>query len=126
MFKSLIQTFKIKPVSAKNFFGEIKPPPGVDKYSGSKGQGLFILLNNILKLMIIGAGIFALINFIIAGYEFISAEGDSTKVTKAWNRIWQSALGLVIAAGSFTLAAVLSKIIFGRFDAILRPEIYGP
>ena len=119
----LIQVFK--PVQAQ-FFGRVNPPGGVSRYGGTQGEGLIVLLNNIMKLLIVGAGIFALFNFIFAGYDFLSAGGDSDKVTNAWNKIWQSALGLMIAAGSFILAAIFGKIIFGEWHAILSPQIYGP
>ena len=115
-----------KSAQAAGIFGQIKPPPGVSQYSGSHGAGLVKFLNNILRLLIIGAGLFALFNFIIAGYEFITAGGDAQKINQAWAKIWQSLLGLVVAAGSFTLAAVFGKLIFGRWDAILTPTIYAP
>ena len=118
-------TLIFKPVYAQ-IFGNINPPPGVDRYAGAGGAGLLTLLNNIMKLLIAGAGIFAVFNLITAGYEFISANGEVDKVTKAWNKIWQSALGLIIAGGSFALAAIFGRIIFGSYDAILNPSIYGP
>ena len=119
------QIFKPKPVFAQ-IFGNINPPPGVSEYGGQPGQGLFTLLNNVMKLMIVFAGIYALINFIVAGFDFINAGGNSEKITKAWEKIWQSLLGLLIAAGSFTLAAVFGKLIFGDYGAILAPKIYRP
>jgi len=114
-----------KPAFAQ-IFGKIEPPPGVKNYGGEPGEGLFIFLNNLMKLIIVAAGLFALLNFILAGFEFVSAGGDSEKISKAWAKIWQSLVGLLIAAGSFTLAAVFGKIIFGDFDAIINPNIYGP
>lgn len=114
-----------KPAYAQ-FFGRVNPPGGVSDYGGIDGAGLITLLNNIMKMLIVGAGIFAVFNFIFAGYDFISAEGDSEKVEKAWNKIWQSALGLLIAGGAFVIAAVFSKLIFGNWGAILNPTIYGP
>ena len=121
----LNQLFKPKSAFAQ-VFGDIKAPPGVDKYGGNPGEGLFILLNNLMKLIIVVAGLYALLNFILAGFEFISAGGNSEKVSKAWAKIWMSLVGLLVAAGSFTLAAVFGKIIFGSYDAILIPKIYGP
>jgi len=128
---STLLTQVFKPVLAqtpfnKKLFGNINPPPGVSKYSGTAGEGLFVFLNNLMKLIIVVAGLFALFNFIIAGYDYINAGGDSQKVSKAWEKIWQSLVGLLIAAGSFTLAAVFGKLIFGDWGAILTPKIYGP
>ncbi len=116
-----------KPVQAQsNIFGEIKPPEYIRQYNSEAGSGLIKLLNNILNLMVVGAGLFALVNFVLAGYGFISASGEPEKIQNAWAKIWQSLLGLVIVAGSFTLAAVFGKLIFGRFDAIINPQIKGP
>ncbi len=115
-----------KPVQAAPIVGDIEPPAFIKQYDSQYGSGLIILLNNILNLMIAVAGIFALVNFILAGYGFISAGGDAQQVEKSWNKIWQSLLGLVIVAGSFTIAAVFGKIIFGDFGAIINPQIEGP
>jgi len=107
------------------FFGCVSPPPGVKDYGDFK-TGLIPFANNILKLMIVGAGIFAFINIIVAGYGFLSAGGDSKKVEAAWNKIWQSLLGLAFVAGSFVLAAIFGWLIFKDPTAILNPKIYGP
>lgn len=115
-----------KPVYAAGFWGEVKAPPGVDKYGSVKNGGLVDFANNILKLAVLGAGLFALVNFIMAGYAFLSAGGDSQKVGQAWMKIFWSIIGLAFAAGSFALAAIFGKIIFGDWGAILAPVIYGP
>lgn len=122
MYKYLIRIFK-RPVLAQ--IGEINKPEALNKYT-DEGTGIFIILNNIMKFMIVGAGLFALFNFIISGYQFISAGGDSQKIEGAWNRIWQSMLGVLIAAGSFTIAGLLGKLIFGDWTAIISPTIEGP
>ncbi len=123
MFKFLGQVFK-KPAFAQ--IGNINQPNALNNYTSSQGEGIFLLLNNIMKVMIVGAGLFAMFNFITAGYEFISANGDAQKINNAWNKIWQSMLGVLIAAGSFTIAGVLGKLIFGEWTAIIIPEITGP
>ena len=124
MLTYLIQIFK-RPVWAQNI-GRIDPPDALNNYSSSEGEGIFAILNNIMKLMIVGAGLFALFNFITAGYQFISAGGDTQKINEAWNKIWQSMLGVLIAAGSFTIAGLLGKLIFGEWTAIISPEITAP
>lgn len=110
---------------AENFFGNITPPAAIQAY-GDLDTGLVKFANNLLKLLIVGAGIYAFLNIIIAGYEFLGAGGDAKKVEAAWKRIWQSLLGLAFVAGSFVLAAIFGWIIFGDAGAILSPEIYGP
>jgi hypothetical protein len=103
-------------------FGPITPP----NFISSEPTGLITLFNNILRLLIVGAGIYALLNFILAGYSFMSASGDPKKIELAWAKIWQSIVGLFIIAISFALAALLGQLLFGEPTAILNPKIYGP
>ena len=105
--------------------GTVTSPWG-SRYSGSQGEGLIILFNNLLKLVIAIAGIFAFINIIVAGYAFMSAGGNPEKVADAWSRIWQSLLGLIIVGASFLIAAVFGYLVFGDARAIISPTIYGP
>ena len=105
-----------------NVFGEIRPPNFMDP----DPVGLIFLFNSILRLLIVIAGIYALLNFILAGYSFIGASGDPKKIDAAWAKIWQSMIGLLIIVISFALAAVISKLLFGDAGAILNPKIYGP
>ena len=114
--------------AADGIIGGITPPPGVISYGDGSGNpsGLIMLLNNVLRLMILAAGIFALINFILAGFAFMTAAGDPKKVELAWAKIWQSMVGLLIIVGSFALAALVGQLIFKDPGAILKPVIYGP
>jgi len=115
-----------KFLSLDNPFGTVTAPQGVQKYAGGTLAGLPIFINNILKTLIIGAGIFTLFNLVIAGYGFLSAGDDPKKVAGAWAKIWQSLMGLAFAAGAFVLAAIFGQLIFGDANAILQIKIFGP
>lgn len=112
--------------------GKIEPPPGVKEYINIPGctacaiPGLLQFLNNIIKLLIVIAGLYAFINLILAGYQFMSAGGEPKEVEKAWAKIWQSLIGLLIIAGSFLLAAIFGWLLFKDPTAILVPKIYTP
>lgn len=84
--------------------------------------GIGQLINVIIYLLVGVAGLYAVFNFILAGYGFLSAGGDSRKVADAGAKIWQSVLGLAVAAGALVLAAIFGKLI--GFD-ILTPAIPG-
>ncbi|MEK7521337.1 MAG: hypothetical protein AAB599_00845 [Patescibacteria group bacterium] len=103
-------------------FGSITHPTG----STSGVAGLGNLIGAVLQLLVVIAGIWALFNFILAGYQFIQAGGDSKAVSAAWARIWQSLVGIVIVAASFLFAAIIGQIFFGSPTAILSPKLITP
>ena len=103
--------------------GQIKPPQALSGYGSDPAQAIGGLIERIVQLLIIGAGIYALFNFILAGYDFLSAGDDAKKVAGAWAKIWQTVLGLAIAAGSFVLAAIFGQLIFNDPTFILHPRI---
>lgn len=104
-------------------------PPGYKSVFGSGGEaqgGLVLFLSNVLRLFFVGAGVFALINFIVAGFQYMTAAGDTKALNAAWSRIWQSLIGLVLIVGSFAVAALFGQLIFGDPGFILNPKVYGP
>lgn len=110
--------------SASDMIGtKITPPTG--GYGGAQ-EGIVLLLTNILRLAFAAAGIFAFINFIIAGFQYMTAAGDSKKLSAAWARIWQSLIGLVIIVLSFAFASLIGYVLFGDAGFILNPKVYGP
>lgn len=110
---------------AENPLGNVTPPGplGAGGAYDINNGGIGNLLNLILKLLIVGGGIYALFNLVLAGYAFLGAGDDPKKVEGAWARIWQTAIGLLFMAGAFVLAAIFSQLIFGKWDFILNPSI---
>lgn len=93
---------------------------------GDVTKGLVPFFTNILRIFFVVAGILAFINFILAGFQYMTAAGDAKALQAAWDRIWQSLLGLILIVGSFALAALFGYLIFGDAGFILNPKIYGP
>lgn len=106
-----------------DIFGPIKNP--LEKYGGVE-TGLVSLLNNILRLIFIVAGLFALFQFIFAGFDFINAGGNPESVNRAWTKIWQALVGLMLVVVSILIAMLFGQILFGDPRAILEPKLYGP
>lgn len=112
---------------AQNPFGQVQLPAQITtKYGLVENGALGVFLNLILKTLVIGAGVYALFNLVLAGYAFMSAGDDSKKVAGAWAKIWQTMMGLAFAAGAFVLAAIFGWIIFGNPNALLLPYIPTP
>lgn len=107
-----------------NTFGPIDNP--LPNYGDLQTGGLLKFLSNFVNLFITVAGLFAFINLIIAGFQYISSGGDPKLTQAAWGKINMSLIGLVIIVGSFALAGIMGKILFGNWNAILSPQIVGP
>jgi hypothetical protein len=110
-------------------FGTIDNP--LKKLGSSYGDvtettGPVFFLSNVIRLITVGAGIFAFINLIISGIDYIGSSGNKEVTGRAIQRINMSLIGLVLIVGANALAAILGMLLFGEWDAILNPKIYGP
>ena len=104
-----------------SIFGEIKPPiENSPFFTPQDGSGIFIFLSAIFKLAGTIAGIYFVVQIIIAGFNYLSANGDEKKTSQAWAIIWQSLIGIAIVASAFVLANVIGNWI--GID-ILNPTI---
>ena len=109
--------------NAQNIFGNIQAPGPLGNFGDVTTGGIGNFLTLIFRLMIVGGGIYALFNIILAGYAFLSAGDDPKKMEGAWAKIYQSIIGLSFIAGSFVLAAIFGQLIFGEWDFIINPQI---
>src|SRR3972149_4884288 len=109
-----------------DIFGNVTAPPGVSQYGNLTEGGPTYFITNILRFLIVIAGVYALINMVLAGYAFLSAGDDPKKVAGAWAKISQTLLGLAFAAGALVLAAFFGQLIFGDPNALLQIRIFGP
>jgi hypothetical protein len=117
-----------KLAQAGDIIGRVERPPGIGNggYGSINQGGPTAFISNIIKLLIVAAGVYAVLNIVIAGLGFISAGGDPKKIADAWAKIWQSLLGLTVAAGSFVIAGLMGQILFGDPNALLQITIFGP
>ena len=109
-----------------NPFGQVELPQGLSAYGNDSGIAFGKLIQFALRGLIVVAGIYALFNLVLAGYSFMSAGDDSKKVAGAWAQIYQTIIGLAVAAGSFVLAAIFGQLLFGSWDFLLKPVISTP
>lgn len=74
-------------------------------------------ISSIVGMMTLIAAIWFLFMILFAGYEWISAGGDTKKIAAARDRITHAFVGLVIVVGSWSLLAVTGQ--FLGFDTTL-------
>jgi hypothetical protein len=116
----------INQVFAQDIVGQVENPlPSYGTFDNPNG-GIIALFANLLRLVFVAAGIYAFLNIITAGFQYMTAAGDPKKLSAAWARIWQTLMGLVILISSFAFAAIIGVLFFNDAGFILRPTIYGP
>ncbi|OGG20201.1 hypothetical protein A3D03_01255 [Candidatus Gottesmanbacteria bacterium RIFCSPHIGHO2_02_FULL_40_13] len=107
--------------------GKITPPGNLpilfDPGDPTKLTGLISLINTLLRVTFIVAGLWAFLNIILAGFGFLSAGGDDKKIAKSWAQMWQSLIGLLFIVSSFIIAAIIGIVLFNDPSAILVPKI---
>lgn len=80
-------------------------------------------LSVVVRLLVVIAGIWALVQFLLGGLGYITAGGDSKKTQEAYQKITYSIIGLVVIAVSFIIVTILSKLLFGAGFDILNPTL---
>ncbi len=110
-----------------NPFGQATiPVPITNIYGNEAGSAFGKLIQFGLRALVVGAGLYAMFNLILAGYSFMSAGDDSKKVSGAWSQIYQTLIGLAFSAGAFVLAAIFGQLIFKNPMFLLNPVIPTP
>lgn len=105
-------------------FGTIDPQQAAGGYGPLAGGGLVNLINNLLGILTSLAGIFVIVNFILAGYLYLSSNGEQQKILAAGNKIVQSAVGLAVVAIAYIIAAVAGKLLFNDATILLQPKLF--
>ena len=79
---------------------------------GTEGQPENILasiMSKVIGVMTIGAGIWFLFQAIIAGYNFMSAGGDKTRIENARQKLTNSLIGIAIVVAAYGLLALIGS-----------------
>ena len=110
-------------------FGEIENPLntfGSGSGYGGVEQGGAVFISNIVKLILVVGGITTLFIALFAGFTYITASGDTKKLTSAVSSINMALTGMIIMVAAVALTGVVSWVLFGSPTVILSPQIYGP
>lgn len=119
-----MKNFLVQGKSVIDIFGQILPPPGAPANANLRPQDALVsVLNVALNLTMIIAGFVTLINFIRAGYTYLTAGADAKKLDEAHNIIKWSAVGLLIVVMTPLAAAIIGYIVFKDPMAIIKPTI---
>lgn len=111
----------------RSAFGQIEAPEAVARYdTAAGGIGLLLFFSNVFQLATVIAGLWVLLNFVLAGFHYITGQGDSGAHKKVREQITNSIIGLIIIVVSYTIVALLGLLFFGNAAYFLNPELRGP
>ena len=99
---------------------KITPPMG-GSYSEA-GAGLEGFINNGFRLAFLAFGLYTLLNFVMAAFNYINAQGESKNIEKAQKLVTNSIVGLAMIAVTFIVAGVIGAVFFGDWDYLLNLE----
>ncbi len=128
---SFINALLTKNISANassdSVVGRIEPPPGVDLYQEQvNGEiGIILFLSRLIELATVAAGIWMLINLIIAGWTYLTSAGDASAHEEVSKRIMNSIIGLGLIVFSYLIAGLIGLLLFGDAGFILHPTLRG-
>lgn len=117
--------------TGEDVFGTIQAPAAVAKYNAAAKSvtgsdiGLVLFVSNMIRIATIIAGVWVMVNFILAGWTYIISTGDSKAHSDASSKMTFSLVGLAIIVGSYTLAALIGLVFFGDATYILNPKLTG-
>jgi len=105
--------------------GTIEIPPGVDKYQAASGAdiGIIFFISVMVKLALIAAGVWAMINIFLAAFSYFSSKGDPGTYQKTAQSLINTVIGLVLLISLYTIVAIVGLVFFGDAGYILNPTL---
>lgn len=84
--------------------------PLTDGAIDDPGKNIEAIISNVFGFLTIIGAIFFVVYFIIAALEWISAGGDSGKLTTARNKMMQGILGLIILVAAYGIIGLIGSV----------------
>ena len=83
-----------------------------DDDDDGEGVGIFHILNLVIDILVVGAGVLGVIGISISGIQYLSAGGSEEKTRKAKRRIFEIIIGLAV----FVVMYALLKWLLPGYD----------
>lgn len=123
---SLFLTFKTHAFTGEGIQNPATGNLGNDPVTASSGEMFVSIFISLWNTAISVGAIITIVMFLWGSIEWITASGDTAKVTKGQQKMLQAALGLFILVSSFIIIGFVSSILFGTQFDILRPKFFAP
>ncbi len=106
-------------LAQNDWIGQDKITPPFGGNWNDPGKGLESFINNGFRLAFVIFGLYSLLNFILAAFNYINSHGDDKNLEKARKLITNSIVGLALIAVTFLVAGLIGAVFFGDWDALL-------
>ncbi|MDR0462981.1 MAG: hypothetical protein LBG64_02050 [Pseudomonadales bacterium] len=136
LYKSIVAvtSFNLMSILMSSFthasIGTLEPTPGLTGAGGfgtisgpGDTGGPIELVNIVLGILTIIAGIALLFNIILAGIKIITGAGKPGILAENSKRILFSIAGLALIFAAYIIVGLVSFILFGDTDFILNPTL---
>ena len=104
--------------------GTVAPPTAISAY-GATG-GLIKFLSSVMTVMIAVGGLWALINIMMAGIQYISAKGDPKQMGNVIQTLSGSLIGIALMILAPVIMAIIGFVFFRDATFFLSPKIISP
>ena len=84
-------------------------PDGNPAVCGNKGDGLFGIIKTVIQVLLIVAGVVAVIMIIIGGIRYVTSSGDQAHVKGAKDTILYAVVGLAVTILSYAIVTWVIK-----------------
>jgi hypothetical protein len=74
-------------------------------------KNLESFISAVLGLITVVAGIYFIVNFLLAALSWTTAGGDSGKVSAARDRMIQSTIGLIVVVGGYAIVGLIGAVV---------------
>lgn len=75
------------------------------------------IVSTIIGFITVIAGIFFMLQFMISGFEYLSAAGDKNKLQSAQHRMMYAVIGLMVIVSTYAVTTMMAEIL--GFDSFL-------
>lgn len=82
-------------------------------------RGMTNIVSSLVGFMTVAAGVWFLFQLLFAGYEWMTAGGDTKKIGGSRDRIVHAFIGLVIVIGAWSMLAVVGQ--FFGYNILIDP-----
>lgn len=96
-------------------FGSFEPvgaawSDGSDTRAGVLGN-VELFISSFLGIITVIAGLYFIVNFLLAAMNWVTAGGDSGKIGTARDKMIQSTIGLIVVVGGYAIVGLIGSIV---------------